>query len=244
MASESLPDYAYPPLCRVSLIALLDDLAEPTPLAAEALLTAFGPEWKAVDLSADLPGDSRNAVFQNILEDRVFIWTRGSLTYFWEETDGGRYPHYEAIRDGFAAAYDQLRETVGVTEEATSWGASYTNRFRRGTVWQSERDWPFCRLVSLPPSVLAGQHNAADVTIDWELTSSDSEDDMHLSLWSQSQVSPDELFLELTASGPCEPGRAALLQAFDRGRRTIVETFAELATPQASDYWGRRPRGR
>jgi hypothetical protein len=92
--------------------------------------------------------------------------------------------------------------------------------------------------------VLAGQHNAADVTIDWELTSSDSEDDMHLSLWSQSQVSPDELFLELTASGPCEPGRAALLQAFDRGRQSIVKTFAELATPQASDYWGRRPRGR
>jgi hypothetical protein len=84
----------------------------------------------------------------------------------------------------------------------------------------------------------------ADVRIDWELTAPDSEDDLHLRLWSQYPVSADDLFLQLTASGSCEPGRPALLQAFDRGRQTIVKTFAELATPQASDYWGRRLRGR
>lgn len=240
MASESLPDYTYPPLCRVCLIAELDDQVAPSQRAADALATAVGPEWKAVDC----PEGSQAAVFQSLLEDRVFTWTRGTATYTWQETDGGRYPHYESIRDGFAAAYDQLRETVGVAGEATSWAISYTNRFVRGTVWQSERDWPFCRLVALPPSVLAGQHNVADVTIDWELTTPGSEDTLHLRLWSQSPISDGELFLQLTASGPCEPGRPALLQAFDRGRQTIVETFAELATPQASEYWGRRPRGR
>lgn len=240
MASESLPDYTFPPLCRVSLIVGLDDLVSPTPLTTDALLTAFGPEWKAVDLASG----GEHAIFQSLLGDRLFTWTQGSVTYTWEETDGGRYPHYEAIRDGFAAAYDQFRETVGVAGEATSWAISYTNRFLRGTVWQSERDWPFCRLIALPPSVLGGRHNVADVTINWELTAPVSEDALHLRLWSQSPISDGELFLQLTASGPCESGRPALLQAFDRGRRTIVETFAELATPEASDYWGRRPRGR
>lgn len=244
MASESLPDYTFPPLCRVCLIAELEDQVAPSQRAVDALLTAFGPEWKAVDSPVAVPEKIEHAVFQSLLEDRLFTWSRGTVTYLWEETDGERYPHYEALRDGFAAAYDQFRETVGISGEATTWAISYTNRFRRGTVWQSERDWPFCRLVALPPSVLAEQHHVANVSLDWELMSSDSDDSLHLRLSNQSAVSPDELYLQLTASGPCESGRPALLQAFDRGRQTIVETFAELATPEASEYWGRRPRGR
>jgi hypothetical protein len=296
---KSLPQYAHPPLVQTTMAvewasSAAKVLEEPVICSdftcdqgdseqmqpARGMSTAQGKRFPGISLAelVDQLGaewspvvDASTTVVRNKMGDRQLKLTDEGIGYSWLGYDGGRYPKYEVIRDGFLRVLTALlnRESAtglapGAGEELTSsgwlqaccWRVEYVNRIPKGTVWETPADWGFFRPLgngfkSVEPLVVAGFEGC------WLLRFPEPYDGSlkvtwrHLSADDNRSNGIEQVVLSLIAEGTVEATGneeapfERLLEACDRGRAEVVSSFQRMTTSAAGEYWGiaAAPRG-
>ena len=246
-SSEQPQEYAHPPLIEVWLGV---EFASPTgfdEIPATDWRERLGPEWPA-DWQQIGPAERHSSEsvhtehqLRNVMGDRAIRFCRDGFRFGWLGHDGSMYPRYEAIRDGFVATLDAVRDVMPKLGLPTRWSISYVNRIPQGTVWSSPADWTFFRLwqpnplnkLKIEADGFVGRWQfpleAERGTIDIELT--------HEPTFS-GETDPEFLWLRITTSGPTESHESSLFDGLDYGRETIVRAFGELITSDAKQFWG------
>lgn len=231
--TSSLPDYEHPPVVEVVLCVHWESPLAEVGEIARNLQPALGAEWTVAP-------EAEHGVWtlNNLLQDGRIRLGRQALSVSWLGYEGGRYPHYESLRDSFVAAWVALQGRRSELK-AAAWSVGYINRIPQGTVWQTPADWTFCRLI--PP--LQNPTSATGVSQlslrwTWPLRDDRGELTADVSLGPAVGGQPDCLWLSLRSAGPATDCETGLLDGLDFGRQTIVRTFRELMTPEANAYWG------
>jgi hypothetical protein len=250
---STLPEYAHPPLVAATLGVTFQHGSGLDEDSLREFQRQLGAEWHGSWVKAQHSPDAVDIGLvpfgqdlQNVLRDRRVRLSEHHFDFTWLGAADGRYPRYEAVRDGFVAAWDlwsqQHHPSAGTV---LRWGVSYLNRIPQGTVWQTPGEWSFFRLLAGQAGVVSDdlpqrfsarwQYNAAAIqgTLGVEL-----------SLHAESEHSRTPcLWLKLTASGPpLKVDSTDLLDGMDAGRAAIVQTFSDLMSPAANAYWGLRRR--
>ena len=240
-------EFAHPPLIEAWLGVEFSPSVDFQTIEAAQWRHRLGPEWSAdwQSIRADehhAPGIAPiERQLRTVMNDRAIRFGNQGVSFGWLGHDGCIYPRYEAIRDGFVATLDAVRDVIpriGLPVRST---VSYLNRIPQGTVWTTPDDWSFFRLWQPNPltRLKIGQEGFAGLwrfpleaergTLTVELT--DERDDDGHSLW-----------LRLTASSPTDANESSLFDGLDSGRETIIRAFNELVTSDAKEYWGVSPR--
>lgn len=235
--SASLPDYEHPPVVEVVLCVHWESPLADAGEIARNLQLALGAEWTVAP-------EAEHGVWtlNNLLQDGRIRLGRQALSVSWLGYEGGRYPHYESLRDSFVAAWVALQ---GCRSElkAAAWSVGYINRIPQGTVWQTPADWTFCRLLP-PPHVPLSATGVGQLSLRWTWPLRDDRGELtaDASLGPAVEGQPVCLWLSLRSAGPATDCETGLLDGLDFGRQTIVRTFRELMTPEANAYWGLQGR--
>lgn len=233
---KPLPTYAHPPIVLSRLTAAWSTPLEFDTALQRALMTELSPTWR-------LPTGSTGTSWQlsNVLRDQQGQLTPTELDFRWNG-DGGAYPHYESVRDGFVVLWDALGRCCEQLDRSppapTAWTVRYRNRIPQGTVWNDLAAANFFRLLPSSRAVLP-EFALDQLHANWEFRLTDPAVALTVTLSTEGRSTPAALLLELTCRGSITPGEATLFEGFDTGRRVIVRTFGQLMTPQAGEYWGR-----
>lgn len=244
----SLPEYAHPPLVAATLGVFFEKPIEIALPALTEFQRRLSPEWAGdwseatldqLDWVTDAGLMSGGWQLKNVLNDRVIRVSRFHFAFTWLGAADTRYPRYEAVRDGFVAAWDQFAEQqLLAVSQLRKWSVSYLNRIPQGTVWQQPGDWIFFKLM--PEAAKFAELIPA---ASWQLKIPDIRDGLSID-WNfrPSSRESDEptIWLRLTACGDVEP--SGLLDGMDAGRAAIVHNFSDLLSPAANAYWGLRRR--
>jgi hypothetical protein len=220
--SRPLPSYQHPPLVGVRLAVRTQT---PRHVAGSILLERLGPTWRA----------AADAQIVSLLGDQRIDWTVERLSYEWDGTQGEAYPHYETVRDGFVQALVAWRNHAAF--DPVEWEVEYRNRIPQGTVWQSPRDWGFCRLLA-GTAELPLVEAARDVQAEWTFQQEPGGPTLRCRVWFE--PSAPAVWITLTCRGACTAGEStddAWLGGCDAARRMIVATFRDLMSPAANAYW-------
>lgn len=239
-------EFAHPPLIESWLG--VEFIGSPfPPLEVKDWRQRLGPEWSSAWQSIGVeqhhaPGMSQvEREIRNVMNDRAIrIGDRG-FSFGWLGHDGSIYPRYEAIRDGFVATLDAVRELMPTIGFPRRFCVSYLNKVPQGTVWTSNDDWSFFRLwqpcplgkLKIRPEGFAGL---------WQFPLDVRQGVFTIELTHESAQEPSAetqtLWLRLTAAGPTDANESSLFDGLDYGRETIVRAFNELVTADAKEFWG------
>ncbi len=242
--------YAHPPLVECWLETNLAAGNLLTPADFAALIAKLGPEWPQRSARPSQGGDLR---LTNAMGDRVLRLSADGFGFGWLGHGGERYPRYEAVRDGFVAVLDLVRDIVKQrtgTFTPITWAVRYVNRIPCGTVWSTAGDWSFFRLwqphvltgLGVEPSGFQGRwdlpleaergHLTIQFRHDGGATSDASSPE------SSNSETSNSVWIELTASSTAEDTETSLFDGLDYGREVIVRSFNELVSAEAKEYWG------
>lgn len=269
--SQMLPDYEKPPVVETILGVQFDPLPKfrnahlgsfwksldqeewPTVIDApplEPVYERFGDSlhWSAAGLRLKFSQDvSARLQIRNRTADRMIQVQNGRLHFNWLGRNGGNYPRYHNVREGFERAFTQFvdfckRENVG-TFLPNQWEVTYLNHIPKGTVWNSPEEWNFFRPLSGLPSI-EGVAAGESFQGEWHFAIPDQRGRLHVQ-WQHAMRSKSEaaeiIVLTLTARGPIPGGRSdaeAILEGLDLGRETIVRSFRSLMSDTANKFWG------
>ncbi len=249
-ASEASPtEYVHPPLVESWLAVDFVEGRERFEMDAVALRERLGPEWFGSwqVVHDDFRADDQQ--LDNVIGDRAVRLTSRGFAFGWLGHGGEHYPRYEAIRDGFVATLDAVRDVArrgNRTLVPRRWSVRYINRIPRGTVWQTPGDWSFFRLWQPVPLKVLGiecegykgrwelplEAERGTLTVKFRHGASDATDGL------------DDVWLTLQTKGPSDDADTALFDGLDYGREVIVRAFNELMSPDAKTYWGVTRRSR
>lgn len=249
-ARPALPEYAHPPLVAATLGVFFETPIDITATELEAYQQRLSPEWagdwsevslRQLDWITDIGLMSCGWQLNNVLHDRVIRISPMHFAFTWLGTADSRYPRYEALRDGFVAAWDLFAVQQRLTaEQLGQWSVSYLNRIPQGTVWQQPADWTFWKLMPDAPRCAQQIPSAswqfqlpelpAGLSIDWNYRATST------------AVDEPTVWLRLTSCGKITSESSALLDGMDAGRAAIVQIFSDLLSPAANAYWGLRRR--
>lgn len=237
--------YAHPPLVECWLETNLSEGSVLTPADFAALIARLGPEWPQRRAYPSATGELR---LTNTMGDRVLRLSSDGFGFGWLGHGGERYPRYEAVRDGFVAVLDLLRDIVGQRAgefTPAHWAVRYVNRIPCGTVWSTAGDWSFFRLWQ--PHVLnslgvepTGFQGRWDLPLEGERghLTIQFRHDLTASQDASSLDGTNIVWIELTASSTADDSETSLFDGLDYGREVIVRSFNELVSAEAKEYWG------
>ena len=250
--TSDLPyEFAHPPLIEAWLGVEFDCPTDFMNVEATEWRQRLGPEWP-VSCQSVGPAEHHAPRMQaierqlcNVMSDRAIRIASNRFSFGWLGHDGNMYPRYEAIRDGFVATLDAVRDVVPQLGLPVRSRVSYLNRIPQGTVWNTPEDWSFFRLwqpnplqkLKIEPNGFAGlwlfplEAERGALTI--ELTHEPS---------TESSQQTQALWLRITSSGPTDADEASLFDGLDFGREMVVRAFSDLVSSDAKDFWGVAPR--
>ena len=246
-SSEQPQEYAHPPLIEVWLGVDFVSPADFNDIPAQEWRNRLGPEWPA-DWQQIGPAERHSSEphqierqLRNGMGDRAIRFHQDGFRFGWLGHDGSMYPRYEAIRDGFVATLDAVRDVMPKLGLPTKWSISYVNRIPQGTVWSSPADWTFFRLWQ--PNPLNKLKIEADGFVGrWQFPLEAERGAIVIELTHEPAISiksdTEFLWLQMTTSGSTDTHESSLFDGLDYGRETIVRAFGELVTPDAKQYWG------
>lgn len=244
-------EFAHPPLIEVWLGAEFHAPADFTKINASGWKQRLGPDWQSTwqligAAQRHVPGQSSvESQLRNVMGDRAIRFSGEGFSFGWLGDDGSIYPRYEAIRDGFVATLDAVRDLMPQIGLPVKFTVSYLNRLPQGTVWTTPRDWSFFRLWQPNPlsKLKVGPESFAG---SWAFPLDGDRGRLSIELThepaSDRPTCAEALWLRVTASGPTDGDESSLFDGLDYGREVIVRAFNELVTSDAKSYWGVVPR--
>lgn len=185
---------------------------------------------------------------RNAKENRMVQIQNGRLHYNWLGQGGEEYPHYSGVRpefDGILAEFQDFVRSEDLGELVPNqWEVTYVNLILKDTVWNEPQDWAqvFVSLpgIGVPPrSVRLESCSGA-----WHFIIPPQRGRLHAQLAhgrEGKEGGAELLRLTLTARGPVTQTNQegmSLGEGLDLGRKTIVETFADITSESAHKYWG------
>lgn len=242
-ASELPLEFAHPPLIEAWLGVEFGSAVDLHTIESAEWRRRLGPEWSAVwqTIGPDehhAPGTvAVERQLCTVMKDRAIRLGNRHFSFGWLGHEGCIYPRYEAIRDGFVATLDAIRELLPDVGPPVRSTVSYLNRIPQGTVWNTSDDWSFFRLWQ--PNPLArlkiGQEGFVGF---WRYCLEQERSAMTVELTHEQEDDGQSLWLRLTATGPTHADDSSLFDRLDQNRETIVRSFSELVTSDAKEYWG------
>ena len=254
---ETVLGVQFEPLKRLTnghLGAFWKMLGSDWPNASDALPIAtvherFGAESTWRELGAQLtltqhPG-SRIRI-RNENNTRMVQAQNGRLHLNWLRQGESEYPRYEKIRPEFDSLWRKFQEFI--RDEAlgdlqpNQWEVTYVNEIPKGTVWHTHADW-----VGLFPSLVQMSGHIRTARLEgfegqWHYEIEPQRGRLHVQAH-HGRKAPDDkmqvIILQLTARGPISDGDGgcSLGEGLDCGHESIVQTFVELTSEAARDYW-------
>lgn len=269
--TSHFPNYANPPVVETVLGVQFERLSGWTNAHAGAFWTALGrDEWpsasdapyiqpqferftegahwaKGVQLQLSQIASARIQL-KNRAGDRMIQVQNGRLHFNWM---GGKYPRYNAVRDGFSGALSLFLEFVEKSNVGkflpNQWEVTYFNNIPKGTLWRTSADWKFFQPLGAVPTI-ADVIQGESFTGEWHFTIPGQRGRLHIewqhALKSEPEQKDQEMIrLTLTARGPTdscddESRTQAIMDGLDLGHETIVRTFAILMSDEANKLWG------
>lgn len=244
---EPAQEYAHPPLIEVWLGVDFEAPANFDEIVAAEWHDRLGPEWPAV-LQSVGPTDqhsprttSMHRQMRDVMGDRAIRFRREGFSFGWLGHNGSRYPRYEAIRDGFVATLDGVRDVMPKLGSPFRWTVSYVNKIPQGTVWSSSDDWSFFRLWQ-PNPLKRLNIEPAGFSGTWQFPLDEERGtlliDFSHELSHMSGGEDESLWIRITATGPTDSQESSLFDGLDFGREMIIRSFGELVTSHAKQFWG------
>lgn len=244
---EPPQEYAHPPLVEVWLGIDFDLSTDLNQVLAAQWHDRLGPEWPAVWQSigpAERYGPRTTIVegqMRDVMGDRGIRFRREGFSFGWLGHNGSRYPRYEAIRDGFVATLEAVRDVLPKLGAPLRWTVSYVNKIPQGTVWNSPEDWSFFRLWQ-PTPLKKLNIEPVGFSGTWQFPLDEERGtlsiDFRHELTRLSGNEEESLRIQITASGPTESDESSLFDGLDFGREMTVRSFGELFTAHAKQFWG------
>lgn len=248
LGSSELPhEFAHPPLIEAWIGVEFSAGVDFQTIEAAEWRRRFGPEWSAAWQSIranehHAPGIARiERQLCTVMNDRAVRFGDHGFSFGWMGHTGGIYPRYEAIRDGFVATLDAVKDLVPRIGSPIRTTVSYLNRIPQGTVWTTLDDCSFCRLWQPNPfsKLKIGKEGFAGL---WRFPQESNGGTLTIELIDERDQNGLSLWLWLTASGPADAEESSLFDGLDNGREIVVRAFNELVTSDAKEYWGVAPR--
>ena len=189
---------------------------------------------------ASFPGRRSRLRLVSKDRSRMIQVQNGWFVVNWMKRPDLGYPGYAGMRSFFLGLFGHFAAFCkgrGLDElRPNLWEVTYIDHIPRGTVWTGHSDFVqvFPGLLG-PGRVPAGSLEALDGSWSWRT----GQGRLDLSIQSARTTSEPEqetLVVRSVARGPLAPS-ADLGEALDFGRRTVVETFETIASPEAIAYW-------
>jgi len=181
--------------------------------------------------------------------DRMIQLQNCRLDYNWIGQAGQEYPRYRAVRPEFdevLAGFERyIREHDLGQLTANQWEVTYVNQMPEGTVWQGPEEWPgvFRSLPGL--AVVPDGLRLEGLAGHWHFEIEPRRGRLHVALqhaYVGGDPEQEALVMKLTARGPIDRQQnasRAIDDGLDLGHDVIVESFEELTSPRAHEYWNR-----
>lgn len=203
-----------------------------------------GGSWRVTGPHLTLTSNSTSRLqIRNKTKDAMIQIQNGRLHFNWLGQKGQEYPRYKGVRPRFD---DTLRRFTAFVEQLSlgdilpnQWEITYVNHVPQGDLWRSPEDISsiFDGLPILRDSPTALRFEA--FTGEWHFAIAPQQGRLHIEAgFIRSGAPAESVFrLTLTARGPAN-NVAEMKTGLDLGRRTIVRTFAEVASKEAKKHWG------
>lgn len=186
----------------------------------------------------------------NADKNRMIQVQNSRLHFNWLGQQGGKYPRYSKVRDGFLSTLSCFVAFVTAEElgefAPNQWEVTYVNQIPRGTVWNTPDDWGFFKPLGGVPTI----ENVVDGESfggEWHFVIPPKQGRLHIA-WQYGKGATagpggteDFIRITLTARGPILPtsdGIEAISEGLDLGRATIVRSFHDLMSDEANHHWG------
>lgn len=186
---------------------------------------------------------------KNKAGDRMIQVQNGRVHFNWIGEEGGPYPRYPKVREGFAGVLRRFLEFLAQEKlgdfRPNQWEVTYVNHIPKGTVWNTPSDWRFFRplgAVSSVPEIMEGESFNGE----WHFVIPEQRGRLHVQWQHAVKPDPEEereefIRLTLTARGPVQQSEDALemiLDGLKLGREVIVRSFKSFMSDEANTYWG------
>jgi uncharacterized protein (TIGR04255 family) len=185
---------------------------------------------------------------RNGTNDRMIQVQNGRLLYNWLGHEGKPYPNFEEVEGEFNRALDAFGQFMTAEEigelRPNQWEVTYVNHIPVGTVWNDPCDW-----VDLFPSLAALPSKTSSVRLEsfggqWHYEIAPKLGRLHVNLahgWRKTPSEQEMLVLKLTARGPVKEDDldgVSLNEGLCIAHKAIVQSFTELTSDKAHQYWG------
>ena len=266
----SLPEYVEPPVIETvlgvqfkpieglesaHLGAFWKTLGQDWPRASDAAvlepqLEAFSgsSKWGHVGIQLQLmnhPGIRLR--IKNHSGNQLIQVQNGRFHLNWLGEVGGKYPRYNPVADKFFEMFGRfcsyLRDEGFASPAEIQWEVTYVNHIKRGTVWQTPRDWTFFELLN-NCSPVDDRTPLESLVAEWHREIPPQRGRLHINWTHRSSTDKsghhEIVVLTLTARGPInvQLSNSTLRHGLDLGHEVIVLTFHDLMSDQANKYWG------
>jgi len=266
------PDYDNPPVIETVLGAQFDRLrdfrnahlgafwkalntdewpivSDAPPLQPQFERFADSAKWiKGLQIQLTQDPGSRLRI-KNEAGDRMIQVQNGRVHFNWLGEEGGPYPRYPRVRDGFTRLLQQFLEFL--TQEKlggfrpNQWEVTYVNHIPKGTVWNTPNDWDFFRPLGSIPSI-SEVVEGESFNGEWHFVIPQQRGRLHVQWQHALKPVPEQedqefIRLTLTARGAVKQGENAavtILNGLDLGREVIVRSFKSFMSDEANKYWG------
>lgn len=181
--------------------------------------------------------------------DRMIQVQNGRIHFNWLGDEGGEYPRYPRVRDGFASALQRFVEFLAHEKlgdfRPNQWEVTYINHISKGTVWNTPNDWCFFRPLGSVPTI-GNLVQGEGFTGEWHFVIPEQRGRLHVQWQHALRSAPEQegqevIRLTLTARGPIEQAEKEaepILDGLDLGREVIVRSFERFMSDEANKHWG------
>ena len=209
-----------------------------------------GQVWGALGQLKLTQYPSSRLQIRNEAADRMIQLQNGRLHYNWlrqSEESEGLYPRYRILRPEFDDVLRQFQEFLANEQlgpfSPNQWEVTYVNHLPKGTVWKTPSDWGSV-FVGLPgPFPQFDSPRLESFTAEWHFEIEPQQGRLHVHVAHArlaSKAGQEILRLTLTARGAVAGEGTEGLdvnQGLNLGRSTIVNTFRNITSQIAHDYW-------
>ena len=210
--------------------------------------SSFAPEF-AFQLGSGFP--SPRFWFLNEKQDELLQLQPDWLSCNWRKVQpDGEYSRWPARRHAFINFYsllDSYLVEVGLGSVVPrQCEVTYVNHILPNVVWQEHRDlYKILRLVNEPDTTSEISSEQVDVRYHFTIPDADGKHIGRLHITAAPayiDMGKTPIYrLELTARGaPLGDGLEGILAFLDKGRKLVVQTFAEVTSPEIQREWGLR----
>jgi uncharacterized protein (TIGR04255 family) len=162
--------------------------------------------------------------------------------YNWKNSEAGSYPSYAATKKEFDRLYARFKDFVATHKLGeiveNQWEVSYINQIPKGKLWNSPSDW-----TSIFPWLHPPQCNLSHdgMQTNWDLVLPEDRGRLHVTLlFGKAAIDgPEAILLNIVARGPVSP-TVSISDGFEIGHEAIVQSFTDMTSPHAHEFWGRR----